>query len=71
MILLTNKEIESIPTTNQGGNVDDLNIAKAQLKKVMEWGEEMCLDPQHTHKLDYKQRHNCYRCWQDLLKECE
>lgn len=37
MILLTDEEIEAILVANLGGNTDDLNIAKAQLKKIVEF----------------------------------
>ena len=33
--LLTDEEIEEIPLTNWGGNEDDLNIAKAQIRKTL------------------------------------
>ena len=39
-ILLTDEEVEAIPATNFGGNVDDLNIARAQLKKVVQYIDE-------------------------------
>ena len=34
MMLLEPKEIEAIYVTNLGGNVDDLNVAKAQARKI-------------------------------------
>ena len=46
-------------------------FAKAQLKKLEEWGEEICLDLGHTHKLDYLPRHSCSECWQSLIGEIE
>jgi len=45
-ILLTSEEIEAIPVTNWGGNVDDLNIAKAQVKKVAEHIKNLPTDGQ-------------------------
>ena len=35
MILLDAKEIEAIPATNFGGNVDDFNVVKATAKKIL------------------------------------
>ena len=46
------------------------SIAKAQLKKVVEWGEELCphqLYPSTT----LKKKWWCTNCRQDLLKEIE
>lgn len=47
-------------------------VAKAQLKKVVEWGDESCphiltqiMDGSETKK------RNCDACWQALLKEVE
>jgi len=39
-------------------------IAKAQLKKVVEWGNEPC---PHQYLANVKQR--CRACWDDLKKE--
>lgn len=36
MWLLTDDEIAAIPATNTGGNYDDVQLCKAQLKKVVD-----------------------------------
>ena len=38
--LMSDEQIEAIQVTNQGGNVDDLNIAKAQAEVSFKAGEE-------------------------------
>ena len=44
------------------------DIAKLQLKKVMEWGNEPC--DEHTVGIRAKlKRHQCIECWQALLEE--
>ncbi len=40
--------------------------AKAQLKKVVEWGEEDCTDRSHSGTMP---RRSCGFCWQSLLEE--
>ncbi len=42
-------------------------IAKAQLKKVVEWGNEPC-DVKEHYELNAKKR-QCEACWQSLLEE--
>ena len=47
-------------------------IAKAQLKKVVEWGQELCKDHNRTQREEqgwFVKRHDCPQCWQDLKKE--
>ena len=50
-------------------------ILKAQLKKVVEWGDEECFKHPFTSDLkeeEYnRKRHRCPECWQSLLKELE
>ena len=41
--------------------------AKAQLKKVVEWGDEPC--NQHINLVHDAHRHECLLCWQSLLGE--
>lgn len=41
---------------------------QAQLKKVYEWGNEVCTEPHHSGDL---KRCECENCWQELLKEIE
>ena len=46
-------------------------VAKAQLKKVVEWGNEVCVDDAHHPRFQCMLRHCCLTCWQSLLKEIE
>ncbi|KKN75004.1 hypothetical protein LCGC14_0385060 [marine sediment metagenome] len=87
MILLTDEEIRGAiqdynATLNQCCDdsyftihADSFNaIAKAQLKKVVEWGNEWC--PVHTIEIskdvtEVIAKHQCCECWQALLKEVE
>ncbi len=46
--------------------------AKAQLKKVVEWGNELCYDHNGEQREEqgwFVKRHDCPLCWQDLKKE--
>ena len=45
--------------------------ARAQIKKVYEWGNEDC--PHAGYVLDNPllHKHDCYECWRALLKEVE
>jgi len=42
---------------------------QAQLKKMVEWGEEVCTDKSHHPHYDCMYRHYCISCWKALLKE--
>ena len=44
-------------------------LLKAQLKKVVGWGEEECAG--HEGYQYSLQRRQCSECWQSLLKEVE
>ena len=51
-------------------------VAKAQLKQMVEWGNEECSDHSHFDSKDggmllstTKIRGECYFCWQSLLEE--
>jgi len=85
MILLSDEEIEVVKKyANNPPVVDGMltfhiydeqrAIAKAQLKKVGEWGDGDCNEhpyaayPTGTRFL---QRKDCPDCWQSLLKETE
>lgn len=45
-------------------------VAKAQLKKMVEWGDGDC---EHLEsRMEYtRPRRACKKCWQALLRECE
>jgi hypothetical protein len=55
------------------------NVAKAQLKKVYEWGLETCDNENHWQykcgdvniRLHPLYRRNCADCWSELKKEIE
>ena len=42
---------------------------KAQLKKVMEWGNEDCPHPSTFDGQRLTKKKNCPECWKDLLDE--
>jgi len=44
-------------------------IAKAQLKKVVKWGNKRCRE--HPGVYGEQDRHYCGICWKALLKEIE
>ena len=43
-------------------------IAKAQAKKIFEWGEGICTDRSHSGTM---KKRECGFCWQALKKEIE
>ena len=43
--------------------------AQAQLRKVVEWGEELCQDYNHRWGLGEAPRRECTECWCDLKAE--
>ena len=81
MILLSDEEI--LVAINSGRKASDgillqvppeymrdkRSCLKAQLKKVVEWGEEVCRE--HDKTMRRAQRRFCDECWQSLLKEIE
>ena len=79
MILLTDEEIQeatiranSIINTYGSGSAEHWKaeyraIAKAQLKNVVEWGEEQC-QRHHTSGIWFRRR-KCSKCWRALLDE--
>lgn len=50
-------------------NSKELFIAKAQLKKVVEWGDMPCVEHEHGALQGYYMRRLCKECWQALLEE--
>ena len=75
ILLLTDEEMEGLDFSYTGSFKSSREVdrwvkhivAKAQLKKVVEWGKEIC--PDHNDGTDNQQRRKCWRCWQALLKE--
>jgi len=71
MVLLSDEQIYGElmnPGLKSKTPFDDCRaIAKAQVKKIYQWGEEPC---PHGGKGQRKKRH-CYGCWQQLKKEIE
>lgn len=85
-MLLTDEEIRDIriewlrgKTLSYKGLID--MSAKAQAKKIVEWGEEDCTEHAVEARKSIRRslemigrppvypRHECYTCWQTLLKE--
>ena len=62
-ILLEDKEIQAIPVVGGPGNTDDKNIAKAQLKKLVNIIKRDC--PETLFLLED------LKFWHDLLGEIE
>ncbi len=70
MIRLTDEEIlELDEMCFECGQHDDSEVAKAQLKKVVEWGDEPCIEHEHGKRVDAVPRKHCSECWQALLEE--
>ena len=44
-------------------------IAKAQLKEMVEWGDDTCDDTTHDGYVNSILRRECPDCWQVLLEE--
>ena len=44
-------------------------VAKAQVKKLVEWGGEGCPHNLSPEGMSYDLKHECLACWQSLLKE--
>ncbi len=69
-IILSPEEIEQVSEEwlNADEDVDWANsLNKAQLKKVVEWGDEECLE--HGWGAEDTARKRCWSCWQVLLEE--
>lgn len=79
MILLTGGEFHNLHEEFFGEGsgscceIDDTDlcfrVAKAQLGKVVEWGNEECLE--YSNDFISIKRRECSHCWQTLLKEIE
>jgi len=72
--LLTDEEIRELGLVhyNKSGDVDDVDIggiAQAQLTKILEWGDEDCLD--HFVYGQERKRSNCEECWQELQEDAK
>ena len=63
---LTDEEISNALDEQFGTDKERFQfVAQAQLKKVVEWGNEDCLAELHRGG----KRRNCPECWQSLLDE--
>ena len=87
MLLLTDSEIKEATRERladlqiEGKGIfeqiipDQRKVTKAQLKKVVEWGDEECFKhpfPSDLMEEEYnRKRHRCPECSQSLLKEIE
>lgn len=70
MIRLTDEEIMDVVLDEGLGVIADEDtraIAKTQLKRVVEWGDEECPHEPWVH--DDAKKHTCDKCWQALLEE--
>ncbi|KKL13451.1 hypothetical protein LCGC14_2525640 [marine sediment metagenome] len=73
--LLTRKEMAycTVPTPLlQGRLINPELVAKAQSKKIAEWGNEGCYDHNGVQRLElgwHVHRRECPICWKELLKE--
>jgi len=78
MILLTDEEILEAMNrkpfdcvrhvTLSDGYADELSeIAKAQIEKIVEWGNERCPHFEGTIGGQTPTKRECYHCWQTLL----
>ena len=70
MILLTPEELAELQFYQEPDNESigyEKNIAKAQAKKILKWGDELC---PHWNS-EWHLKHYCPKCWQELQKECE
>ena len=45
---------------------DEHDVAKAQAKRIAEWGNETCTDRSHSGTM---RKRECGFCWQTLLEE--
>jgi len=43
------------------------DVGKAGQKKLVEWGNELCIDHKDFHIVRMQRKHQCPRCWQELL----
>jgi len=69
MILLTDVEIDDCQIEEFGLLeifTNEHNIAKAQLKKVVEWLESPCVE-----HLGHSPRIHCHQCWNSLKEELD
>ena len=68
MIRLEPEEIGELPVIQKAHiwepSIDD--IAKAQLKKMAEWGDSICIDKRHSGTM---KKRECGFCWQSILEE--
>ncbi len=62
------KEFPVQESTQHGTDYAEL-VAKAQLKKVVEWGNDFCMDNSHYGKREHNRKGLCLMCWQALLEE--
>jgi len=63
--------VDSISHYYLEGIERDRAIARAQVKKVYEWGLEMCSDMSHHKHMTLLQKRLCSDCWLSLLEETE
>ena len=69
-MLLTGEEINELTEVwfNADEDVDwAITLVQAQLKKIVEWGNERCPHFEGTIGGQTPTKRECYHCWQTLL----
>ena len=78
-ILLNDKEIivgindggfaegGELVSLNDAGRTEYLGVARAQVKRVGEWGDEPCTE----HDIEGYLKRECSQCWQSLKEELD
>ena len=70
MLLTEHEAHQAYNETNAWLDDPLLGVAKAQLKAVVGWGQELCNTVYHNG-YGNKKRFNCYHCQQALLEEVD
>ena len=66
MILTPEELLELIHSAEGDDYIAGLYIAQAQLRKMVEWGEEVCTEHSEVYA---RFRRKCDDCWQALRRE--
>ena len=70
-VLLTDEEILEYAGMTDDYLQDHRGMCQAQLKKVVEWGDEPCIEHQYygdSGEIIVRPRRRCPQCWQDLRR---
>lgn len=73
MILLTDSELLDAfeRVTGENSRAGLPGIAKAQIKKLYDWGNEICSNSHHNNLRDEYLRRHCKKCWEELNQESQ